>query len=201
MVGDIPAASDRTAARSRADQIEEARAVGMAALGDEGAVAWLLAKYRDRAVRLACATMRRPSEAEDAAQEAFIRAFRSIGSLRDRSNFGSWLFQIVVRTCLNRMKASRWKMEISSDELLLRQPDRGRQPGVTGDAMLVQELLGLLSPPLRAALVLREMEGLDYDEIARALGVPVGTVRSRLSAARERFRQLWLQAEKEANDV
>lgn len=182
-------------------QAEEARQVARARTGDEAAFAWLLEKYRVRVVRLAALTLQRPSEGEDAAQEAFIRAFRSLGKLRDDSRFKSWLFQITIRTCLNRMKASRWQMEMLDDQALAQQPSAASSAEALDQKMMVQSLLDLLSPPLRAALVLRELEGLDYDDIARSLEVPVGTVRSRLNAARDKFRQLWLAASREADDV
>ena len=67
--------------------------------------------------------------------------------------------------------------------------------------MLIGQLLDQLSPPIRAALVLRELEGLEYEEIAEALRIPVGTVRSRLNAARARFKTLWTAANEEAGHV
>ncbi len=67
--------------------------------------------------------------------------------------------------------------------------------------LLVESLLERLSPPIRAALALRELEGLDYEEIAKILRVPVGTVRSRLNSAREQFRKLYTKAMKETEDV
>jgi RNA polymerase sigma-70 factor (ECF subfamily) len=67
--------------------------------------------------------------------------------------------------------------------------------------MLVESLMDRLKPPMRAALVLRELDGLDYEDIARALRIPVGTVRSRLSSARSQFRVLWLAAQEETRHV
>src|SRR5437763_295375 len=81
---------------------EEARWIERARAGEEAAFRWLLARYRERVVRLAAHILRRPDEAEDAAQEAFIRAFRRLRSFRGDARFYTWLYQIVVRVCLDR---------------------------------------------------------------------------------------------------
>jgi RNA polymerase sigma-70 factor (ECF subfamily) len=168
---------------------EEAVWVARARAGDEAAYRWLLDRYRARAVRLAAHVLRHGGEAEDVAQEAFLKAFRRLSSFRGEGRFSAWLFGIVVRLCLDRRRSARWMREVPEDA--------PPPPAPTDDPdtrLLVGVLLDRLSPPMRAALVLREMEGLDYDEIAQTLGIPVGTVRSRLHAARAQFRALWTAA-------
>ena len=172
---------------------EEAGLVARARTGDEAAIRWLLTRYRERAVRLASAVLRRSSEAEDVVQEAFIRAFQRIKGLRNDSGFGRWLFRIVVRLCVDRTRSARWSAE-SGDADLSTACGSSDSPEAVA---VVDALLVSLSPPLRAALVLREIEGLDYEEIAVVLSIPVGTVRSRLSAARQQFRRLWLEVDEE----
>lgn len=181
---------------------EEAAWVCRAQAGEIAAFDWLMQRYRERAIRLAAHILRRPSEAEDLAQEAFLRAFGQIRAFRGDAAFYTWLYRIVVRACLNHMRTPNWNREHNAllDESYL----IGIEPsGVTQseNRLLIEALLDNLSPPLRAALVLRELEGLSYEEIAETLEVPVGTVRSRLNAARAQFRALWQKAMEEANHV
>jgi RNA polymerase sigma-70 factor (ECF subfamily) len=176
---------------------EEAEWVSRARGGDTVAIGCLLARYRQRAVRLAAHVLRRPDEAEDVAQEAFVLAFRNLGSFRQQGRFYTWLYAIVVRVCLERKRSARWRSET--------QEEWGRDTAGpeqdTVERLLVESLLDRLSPPMRAALVLRELEGLEYEEIAGLLKIPVGTVRSRLNAARSQFRTLWQAAQEEIHDV
>ena len=180
------------------EEREEAVWLGRARAGDEAAYRWLLDRYRARAVRLAAHVLRHGGEAEDVAQEAFIKTFRRLPSFRGEGRFSPWLFGIVVRLCLDRRRSARWARELSADDA----PTPSSPADDPDTRLLVGVLLDRLSPPMRAALVLREMEGLDYDEIAQTLGIPVGTVRSRLHAARAQFRALWTATENEgeAND-
>jgi len=176
---------------------EEARWVARAMAGEEAAYRWLLDRYRDRVVRLAAHVLRSPSEAEDAAQEAFVRAFRNLRSFRGESRFYTWLYHIAVRVCLDRRRA-HWGRE---QGIPVSEGAEGSVAGGSDLRLTVETLLDQLSPPMRAALVLRELEGLEYEEIAMTLEIPVGTVRSRLNAARRKFRELWESAEQEARNV
>ena len=190
------------AALSRCHDPEEGRQVIRARTGDEAAIRWLLTRYRTRAIRLAAHVLRRrPEEAEDVVQEALVRAFRSLNNLRDDHGFAPWLFRIVVRLCLNRRRAARWEREVSSESLATSATASAETAEEQDTRILVETLLDRLTPPLRAALVLRELEGFEYDEIARVLNVPVGTVRSRLHAARVQFRLLWTAAHQEDDDA
>ncbi len=173
---------------------EEARWLVRARTGDAAALGWLLERYRTRTVRLAAHVLRAEADAEDVAQEAFVRAFRRLHTLRgDGASFGPWLRRIVVRLCLDRLRRGRHEASALTDD----DWDALAPADLADTRLLIEALLDTLSPPLRAALVLREMEGLDYDEIAHVLAVPVGTVRSRLHAARAQFRALWLDAHQE----
>ncbi len=178
------------------EEREEALWLARARAGDEAAYRWLLGRYRARVVRLAAHVLRREGEAEDVAQETFLKAFRRLPSFRGEGRFSAWLFGIAVRLCLDRRRSARWAREVPEDAT---PPPASPIPSAEAadTRLLVETLLDRLSPPMRAALVLREMEGLEYDEIAATLGVPVGTVRSRLHAARAQFRALWTAALKE----
>ena len=189
------------AAAEPAEDREEARQIARAQSGDESAIDWLLARYRQRVVRLAAHILRRPSDAEDAAQEAFVRAFRNLRAFRGNGKFYTWLYQIVVRVCLDMRRLSRWNAEIDIDSV----PESaiGADAGLNAidSKLLVEALLDRIPPPIRAALVLRELEGLDYEEIARVMQIPIGRVRWRLHAARAEFRKLLGEVLKETENV
>jgi RNA polymerase sigma-70 factor (ECF subfamily) len=166
--------------------------------GDERAIRWVLHRYRDRVVRLASHVLHNPREAEDVAQEAFVKAFRQIGQFRGDSGFYAWLYRIVINLCLDRMRrkcmTSEMPLEETISAFIAISPDVEKR-------LSVEQILESLTPPLRAALVLREVEGMEYAEIASALNIPVGTVRSRLNTAREQFRRRWTAIQEEANHV
>jgi RNA polymerase sigma-70 factor (ECF subfamily) len=159
--------------------------------GDETALAQLVAKHRNRLIRTAANILRDPVEAEDVAQEAFLKAFRELRNLRENRAFAGYLYRIAVRLCMDRLRSRRPQTcEFEASEL-----DEGER---VDNRLLVERLLKLLPYDLRTTLTLREMEQLSYEEIAVATHVPVGTVRSRLHSAREKFRTLWLDATREA---
>ncbi len=182
------------------DEREETLWIDRARTGDEAAYRWLLSQYRARVIRLAAHVLRSDSDAEDAAQEAFVRAFQRLPSFRGTTSggqgrFSAWLFTLTVRLCLDRRRSSRFTREVSADAA----PDAVSADASPDTRLLIDALLDQLSPPMRAALVLREIEGFEYDEISEMLQIPVGTVRSRLHAARARFRSLWTAAQTEAD--
>lgn len=168
------------------------------AIGDEKAIRWVLDKYRDRVIRLASHVLHNPREAEDVAQEAFVKAFRQIGQFRGDSGFYAWLYRIVINICLDRMRRKSASSEMPLEETICNfvavNPDVEKR-------LSVEQVLNSLSPPMRAALVLREVEGLEYAEIANVLQIPLGTVRSRLNTARDQFRRRWTALQEEADHV
>ncbi len=177
------------------DEREEALWIARARAGDEAAFRWLLGRYRPRVVRLAAHVLRSEGDAEDAAQEAFVKAFQRLPSFRGDGRFSAWLFSLTVRLCLDRRRSARFGREVPADAA----PDAVSADTSPDTRLLIDTLLDQLTPPMRAALVLREIEGFEYDEISQMLGIPVGTVRSRLHAARARFRELWTVAQTEAD--
>ena len=169
--------------------------------GDVHAFECLVLEHRTRALRLASSVLKNPSEAEDIVQEAFLRAWANISDFRMECTFYSWISRIVIRLCLNHLRSPFWKRR----DLAFSEAPIQSQFAATSQAsdarILVVQLLNSMSPPLRAALILRELDGLEYEEIAFALGIPVGTVKSRLNAARARFASLWLAIQKETDGV
>lgn len=180
---------------------EETACLDRARAGDSPSVDWLVNRYRVRAVRLAMVVLGRSGEAEDAAQEAFIKAFRNLHLFRGEGSFKSWLFRIVVRVCLDRTRRPNWNAEV---ELNFDDDTVTEIPAVDTDANLriaVTALLGEMKPAMRAILTLREIEGLDYAEIASILGIPAGRVKWRLHTARKDFQALWTKMEEEVRRV
>jgi len=184
-------AHETTARIAQEAALEDARWVQQVRLGDDKAVVALIDRHRLRLVRVATNILRSQTDAEDVAQDAFLRAFREIKSLRDDRAFAGYLYRIVVRLCMDKLRSRR--PEVSEWDGV--QPDEGVH---VENRIVVRKLLDQLSPELRLTLVLREMEQLSYEEVADMMKVPVGTVRSRLHTARERFRDLWIKENKDA---
>lgn len=154
--------------------------------GDHDALTQVVAKNRTRLVRVASNVLRDRNEAEDVAQEAFIKGFREIARVREESSLSGYLYRICVRLCMDRIRSRR---TVNGDF----DASCNRTGAIVETKVVVEEMLATLAPDLRLTLVLREMEQLSYDEIAEVTGVPVGTVRSRLHVARERFRSAYVQ--------
>ena len=132
-----------------------------------------------------------PEEAADVTQEAFLKAFRKLGTFRGASGFYTWLYRIALNTAASRRRsAARKPMRFG----LSREPTdaAGGPPDAaerTERNALVRAALGSLPEDYRTAMVLREIEGFSYEQISAVLGVPVGTVRSRLHRGRSELRE------------
>ena len=161
--------------------------VARAQAGDMTACDELVTCYRARAVRMAQSFLRDHDLAEDIAQEAFVRAFLALGRLRNHGAFFTYLTRTIVRLCIDRSRRA------ASSELTMNpQPPSAEERMSLEETVYIHEILKQLSWKLRTVIVLRDVNGLDYAGIAKTLRVPVGTVRSRLSAARAEFRRLYL---------
>lgn len=166
-------------------RVQDCHLVLRAREGDQDAVARLIERHRVGLIKVSANILRDPSEAEDVAQEAFLKVFNQLGALRDDQGFKRYLYQIAVRLCIDRMR--RIRPEPQSD---IREGAAKRED--IESRVHIERVLAKLPTDLRTTLVLREIEELDYAEIADILEIPVGTVRSRLHSARERFRALWM---------
>lgn len=165
--------------------------------GDRQAFGLLVAKYQRRLLRLVSRLVRDPAEAEDVAQEAFIKAYRALPQFRGDSAFYTWLYRIAINTAKNTL-VSRERSPISYEINLNSEDDapdvvsRLRDPDTPEGLALTEEIrstvtaaIDALPEDLRTAIVLRELDGMSYEEIAAAMDCPVGTVRSRIFRARE----------------
>ena len=178
----------------------DALLVERARRGDVAAFEMLVVKYQRRIERLISRMVRDADLVQDIAQETFIRAYRALPQFRGESAFYTWLYRIAVNS------AKKALMELKRDPLVsessLVSTDEGEEPsrvenelsdGATPESLLaskeiaatVNAAIESLSEDLRQAVVLREIEGLSYEEIADVMNCPIGTVRSRIFRARE----------------
>ncbi|MGB7970330.1 MAG: sigma-70 family RNA polymerase sigma factor [Candidatus Deferrimicrobiaceae bacterium] len=160
--------------------------------GDPSAFELLLLKYQHRIYTLCRYLLQDPYDAEDAAQETFVKAFQGLKRFTPAASFYTWLYRIAVNTCLDhRRKASvrAGAAAAGGNDVGDAVPSADPSPESAYEKKEAQEAfqaaLNRLSEKLQIPLVLREVEGLSYEEIAAALDVSVGTVKSRISRARE----------------
>ncbi|HEX8463139.1 MAG TPA: sigma-70 family RNA polymerase sigma factor [Abditibacterium sp.] len=174
----------RDASNAQAELLRRARD------GDREAIGVLFGRSRQRIFGLAFQILRDEGAAEDAAQEILLRAFEKMPQFRGESEFSTWLYRLALNHCLERRRISQRRDALA--EIHLETPRDTSSPEKRIETRLALETaLDELSEPLRIALILREWHELTYDEIASILNLPVGTVRSRLSEARRRFRHIW----------
>jgi len=170
--------------------------VQLAQRGDAGAFDALVRRYQHKVVKLVLRYVRDPAEAEDIAQEAFIKAYRALPRFRGDSAFYTWLYRIAINTAKNVL-ASRGRSPIRYEVDRADDDDydvvANLKDAATPEALALTEeirstvtaAIDALPEDLRTAIQLRELEGLSYEEIAAAMECPVGTVRSRIFRARE----------------
>jgi RNA polymerase sigma-70 factor, ECF subfamily len=169
--------------------------------GDVKAFEMLVVKYQRRIERLIARMVRDVDLVPDIAQETFIRAYRAMPKFRGESAFYTWLYRIAVNTAkktllgFKRDPLAMTTLRSTHDDELdeTSYPESTLSDGATPESLLaskeiasaVNEAIAALSDDLRLAIVLREIEGLSYEEIAEAMSCPIGTVRSRIFRARE----------------
>ncbi len=170
--------------------------VELAQAGDRHAFDLLVLKYQHKVANLIGRYIRDPSEVMDVTQDSFLKAYRALAGFRGESAFYTWLYRIAVNTVKNHLVAQgRRPPGGDVDAEVAEQMDFGTRLRETGTperhllsdeiATTVQQALDALPEDLRTAIVLRELEGMSYEEIAQAMECPIGTVRSRIFRARE----------------
>jgi RNA polymerase sigma-70 factor, ECF subfamily len=167
--------------------------------GSAAAFEPLVRRHEGRALVLAELLLGDADDAADAVQEAFVKAYRALGGLRPGSDFGAWFRSILRNHCLDRIRSAPRQRNVPLDE---RTADRAGWTEPMGSdaiereqlAQRVRALLAGLSQDHREILTLKEVEGMSYAEIARAMDIPAGTVASRLYHARAALRAAALDA-------
>ena len=172
----------------------EAELVRAARSGDQTAFGQLVEQHYTMVYNLALRMMGNPEDAADLTQEAFLSAWRSLASFQGQSAFSTWLYRLTSNACIDFLRREKRRGALS---LTTEDEEEGRELEVPDERFsperelekkearqLVREGLLSLSPEHREVLVLRELEGLSYEEIAQTLGLEEGTVKSRLARAR-----------------
>jgi RNA polymerase sigma-70 factor, ECF subfamily len=195
LAGAIPApANDNETGAPQVDNADT-QLVARAQEGDQAAFGLLVTKYQYKLIQLV-ARLVGEADAPDVAQESFVKAYRALKSFRGQSTFYTWLYRIGVNSAKNHLVARARRpcsqdIDVADAELYghtgqLSDIDTPEAILLSGEIrQKVSDTIGKLPPDLRQAIVLRELDGLSYEEIAQVMGCPIGTVRSRIFRARE----------------
>jgi RNA polymerase sigma-70 factor (ECF subfamily) len=194
-----PAGSLEGDAPEPSPDLDERSLIERCRAGDVAAFEPLVTKYRQRVWRLVFQVLRDREEAWDCAQDAFVRAFQSLGSFRGQSAFYTWLFRIAMNVATDRLRSRGAQARafgtqpIPAEEWERTAPDPEARPDQAAldseRRQRISQALDTLPPNARAIIMLSDVEGLSYREIATVLNCPIGTVMSRLHNARKRLRE------------
>ena len=184
--------NDRT---RKIEQLDE-ELVSRVQQGDKSAYDILVIRYQHKIIQLVNRYVKDHSEAQDVAQETFIKAYKALGSFRGDSAFYTWLYRIAINTAKNYLvsrirRNSDSQIDVQDAEAIENAPQlqglETPERHLLGEEILqtIQSAIEHLPEEMRVAIMLREFEGMSYEEIAEAMDCPVGTVRSRIFRARE----------------
>lgn len=179
--------------------MDEKQLVKQAAAGDAAAFETLVVRYQQPVYNLALRMAGNDADAQDLSQEAFIRAWRGLGSFHFTSQFSTWLYRLTSNICIDFLRAQKRRKVVSLTKLLDEEdrqwdlPDGAPLPEQQMLAIEERETLArafaALDPEYRQVLTLRIVNGCSYQQIGQTLNLPEGTVKSRLSRAREQLRK------------
>ncbi len=179
---------------------EEQQWVKKASQGDVAAFEQLMRIHESRMYAVSLRMCGNREDALDCTQEAMLRIFRAIGSFKGQSSFATWVYRITMNTCLDELRRRKVRTSSSLDALL----DSGWAPTDEDDTperhsiaseqrRTLERAIASLPEDMRAAIVLRDVQGFSYDEIAAMLEANVGTIKSRISRGREKLREVLLK--------
>jgi RNA polymerase sigma-70 factor (ECF subfamily) len=182
------------------DPVDDQELVAAARRGDRDAFRTLFERYHRRAYALAFGVLRHQDDALDVVQDAFIKAHKYLDKFEGNSSFYTWLYRIVMNLAIDHLRKHRRVRPVELDEAHLDESDEALLPkilgGNPGRALMDKEIraridraLGELSDNHRAVLIMREMEGMSYEEMAQAMGCSKGTIMSRLFHARKNMQK------------
>lgn len=178
-------------------ELDETELIRRAARGDSQAFGALVERYQRRVIGVAQAVVHNQDDALELAQETFVRAYENLGKFESRSSFSTWLYRIAANLAIDfRRREGRHTILRGEDA----ENELGRLPSTRGDSFnetsrrelsgRIKDALEQLTPEHRTVILLREVEGLSYDEISEVLQCPRGTVMSRLHYARNKLRSI-----------
>ncbi len=181
--------------------LREQEWINAARAGDQDAFAELIQLYEKRVLALTQRMCKNPEDAAEAAQEAFFAAWQGLKRFRGESSFSTWLYRLASNACVDLLRREGRRQAAASlddEDLNLDMPASLPSPQEEAERRerreQIEKGLQTLPPEYRAVLVLREIHQLHYEEIAEALGVDVGTVKSRISRGRKRLRGFLLES-------
>jgi RNA polymerase sigma-70 factor (ECF subfamily) len=160
--------------------------------GDSGAFAGLVERYRDRLGRYAVRMLGNRADAEDAVQETFVRAYRSLGRCTDADRFGAWVFGILVNRCrtIGAQRARRERVQVADEAAVLRAAVRDDPAGRQALREAITAALAKVAPMLREAFLLKFVEELSYEEMADVTGASIPALKMRVLRARTELQRL-----------
>jgi RNA polymerase sigma-70 factor (ECF subfamily) len=178
----------------------ERELITRAGQGDMGAFREVYQRASGYVYTLAYRVVNTKHDAEEVTQDVFLKLHQKLGSFKFEASFKTWLYRVAVNTALNHAKkrsrvTTREVAEVFEDPATVTQPDAAKRIEAGETEKQLKVLLDQLNSDQRACIVLREIEGLDYQAIAQALGININTVRSRLKRAREALMALGRQKE------
>ena len=191
-----------------ASELSDADAVARARNGDHEAFRVLVERYQGRVYRLAARILGDPDQARDAVQDGLLKAYGSLDRFEGRSGFYTWLYRLIFNLCIDLKRRDRSGRHVEWDDAVAREAAPGHPAGGPGRGLgepghelergearaALARAIEELPEDARRTLLLREVDGLSYAEIARCLGIPKGTVMSRLHHARRRVREMLVES-------
>jgi RNA polymerase sigma-70 factor (ECF subfamily) len=182
---------------SNGKTVQEPELIRRSKGGSREAFGQLVSRYQLPVYRVIRGILGSPSESEDVAQEVFLKAYANLAKFRGESGFFTWLYRIAVNEAL---RARKRRAFANADVLPEVEAPPAAPPEEDAPTLAtLEKLLRKLSDEFRSIVVLRDIEGLSYSEIAEALEIPLGTVESRLFRARQELRTLWRKSKEAKN--
>jgi RNA polymerase sigma-70 factor (ECF subfamily) len=171
--------------RPHFEDLDDATLVAAAQGGDRAALDHLLRRHVDFVHAVCARLVGNPTDAADATQEALIAIARGIARFDGRSAVRTWMYRVATNACFDELRRrGRRPAPGLPEQVADRSPDRPSMASSVTDRLVLDDALGALAEDFRAAVVLRDVLGMDYADIASTLGVPIGTVRSRIARGR-----------------
>lgn len=174
--------------------------------GDIDAFEELIRNYQKKSYNISLKMLKNPEDAMDVSQEALIKVYKSIKNFENKSSFSTWMYRIVVNTCLDFIKKNKKnllyldkpieteegniKMEVIDD---YNTPENILEKKLT--KKLVRDSINMLKDEYKSIIILRDMEGFSYEEISKILDIPIGTVKSRIKRARDNLKIIIINSE------